>query len=233
MSERPLVRPDEDGVVDISYSGLGEIAEAYRLPCGTDAAFSNPFLEFQATNCRISRIQNLDRCTSLRRLVLRQNLITELRGLETLSELEEIDLYLNHIREISGLEHKPKLKRLDLSFNRIHSMAGLERFHLPALEELYLVQNRIKEIAGLQAHNLPQLRLLELGSNRIRTLGDNLFEVGGSLEELWLGRNKIVQLPSLHCFRRLKRLSLQSNRLLALGSALEYCRDSLITVSRL
>lgn len=68
-------------------------------------------------------------------------------------------------------------------------------------------------MAGLSA--LAKLRKLDLGANRIRVLDEAELCNLTSLEELWIGKNKIESIAP-DCFKTLKklrRLDLQSNRL--------------------
>jgi protein phosphatase 1 regulatory subunit 7 len=82
---------------------------------------------------------------------------------------------------------------LDCSFNELRVVdPPLEGF--PQLAELYLVNNKLTRIRGLE--HLPALRCLELGSNRLREI-ENLESLSGSLEQLWLGRNKITTIQVL------------------------------------
>jgi protein phosphatase 1 regulatory subunit 7 len=157
---------------------------------------------------------------------------------------------------------------LDVSFNQIRDLGGLGQSC--SLQELYVVCNKISEICGLES--LVNLRLLELGSNRIRVCRQlsqlqvfesvhvcdcwyfcsfqNISGLSGlrSLEELWLGRNKIERIEvfwlmsfcwfvgsffeifnmlfecqGFCCLVNLRKLSLQSNRLTDIGSGLSCC----------
>lgn len=66
-------------------------------------------------------------------------------------------------------------------------------------------------MAGLKG--LSQLKKIDLGANRIRTMDPD--ELSGliSLEELWLGKNKIEHIQGLEKLTKLRRLDIQSNRL--------------------
>jgi protein phosphatase 1 regulatory subunit 7 len=87
---------------------------------------------------------------------------------------------------------------------------------MASLDTVYFVQNKITTISNLQ--NLENLRSLELGGNRIRVcllywievhcslLPQNIENLDAliNLEELWLGKNKIIKLEV--CYRCARRL---------------------------
>jgi protein phosphatase 1 regulatory subunit 7 len=86
--------------------------------------------------------------------------------------------------------------------------------YLPTYTQPDLANNKIKEITGLQG--LTKLRKLDLGANRIRSIP--LEEFSGlfaeTLEELWLGKNKIECIgEGLGKLTKLRCLDVQSNRL--------------------
>lgn len=80
-----------------------------------------------------------------------------------------------------------------------------------------LANNKIKDIKGLSM--LSKLRKVDLGANRIRIIpqgisgGDEEEELPKSLEELWLGKNKIEMIQGLQNLTNLRRLDVQANRL--------------------
>ncbi|KZT56910.1 L domain-like protein [Calocera cornea HHB12733] len=154
----------------------------------------------------------LPRFTHLKRLCLRQNVISALPEADfgTLTELEELDLYDNKVKELGeGLHHCTQLEVLDLSFNLLRAVPPtLAPF--TTLKTLYLVQNKISRISHLAAVGR-SLRSLELGGNRIRAI--EALDALQGLEELWLGKNKITVLQGLDKLQNLRILSIQSNRI--------------------
>lgn len=108
---------------------------------------------------------NLTKLPKLKRLSLRQNLITSLDGLEDLpADLEELDLYDNRFSHINHLSHFRDIHSLDLSFNKIKEIKNID--HLTKLTSLFLIQNKISKIENLDP--LVNITYLELGANRIR-----------------------------------------------------------------
>ncbi|ODV83301.1 hypothetical protein CANARDRAFT_203385 [[Candida] arabinofermentans NRRL YB-2248] len=153
---------------------------------------------------------NLSRFTSLESIVLRDNLLESLNGLKVLQgkeKLEELDVYDNRITHISKhVNEFPNLNMLDLSFNNIKTIKHLE--NLTKIENLYFVQNRVHEIKGLK--QMTKLENLELGGNKISYISEELLELP-SLEQLWLGKNRITRLENLNNLSNLRVLSIQSN----------------------
>ncbi|PWZ00805.1 WD40 repeat-like protein [Testicularia cyperi] len=150
---------------------------------------------------------------SLKRLCLRQNLITKIRSKDvgTLTKLEDLDLYDNSIEKISGLDKLTELESLDLSFNNIHHISNVS--HLGKLQTIYFVQNKISKVRpdDLRGPIAESLSSLELGGNRLRSI-ENIDHLH-NLTQLWLGKNKITSLQGLASLTNLRVLSIQSNRI--------------------
>ncbi|SPO24671.1 probable SDS22 - protein phosphatase 1, regulatory subunit 7 [Ustilago trichophora] len=150
---------------------------------------------------------------SLKRLCLRQNLLTKIRSKDIgiLTELEDLDLYDNSIEKISGLDNLAKLESLDLSFNNIHHITNVS--HLAQCQTIYFVQNKISRVrpTDLTGPIADSLTSLELGGNRLRSI-ENIGHLS-HLTQLWLGKNKITSLDGLSSLTNLRVLSIQSNRI--------------------
>ncbi|CDR87134.1 probable SDS22-protein phosphatase 1, regulatory subunit 7 [Sporisorium scitamineum] len=150
---------------------------------------------------------------SLKRLCLRQNLLTKIRSKDIgiLTQLEDLDLYDNSIEKISGLDELTKLESLDLSFNNIHHITNVS--HLAQCKTIYFVQNKISRVRpqDLQGPIAESLESLELGGNRLRSI-ENIGHLT-NLTQLWLGKNKITSLEGLSSLTNLRVLSIQSNRI--------------------
>jgi len=201
---------EEDDVLDLSGQQLEGLGVGFEL--------KQTLVEIDLTHCGLKRIQNLGNLPSLRRLILRQNLVERIEGLEGLVSLEHLDLYDNQIKIIENIPHLPSLIVLDLSFNEIREIphGQLTHAHLPGLHELYFVNNKIRQIQNIE--ELITLHTLELGSNRIRVI-ENLGSLT-ALEALWLGKNKITVLQGLEALTNLRKLSVQSNRLVQIDHGL-------------
>ncbi|KAF3992466.1 hypothetical protein FT663_00746 [Candidozyma haemuli var. vulneris] len=154
---------------------------------------------------------NLARFKKLESLCLRQNLITSTSAVADLpaETMEELDFYDNRINHISSkVNQLVNLKNLDFSFNKIKNIKNID--NLVELENLYFVQNKIKEIKGIET--LQKLRNLELGGNKVEEINETLLKLP-SIEQLWLGKNRIPKFQNLENLVNLRVLSIQSNRI--------------------
>ncbi|KAK8443122.1 protein phosphatase regulatory subunit Sds22 [Candidozyma auris] len=154
---------------------------------------------------------NLSRFKKLESLCLRQNLITSIGAVADLpvETMEELDFYDNRINHISSkVNQLVNLKNLDFSFNNIKNIKNIDK--LVNLENLYFVQNKIREIKGIET--LQKLRNLELGGNKIEEINEVLLKLP-SIEQLWLGKNRIAKFQNLDNLVNLRVLSIQSNRI--------------------
>jgi len=166
----------------------------------------------------LKRLPDFSDYKDLQKLILRQNLLTNLHGCECLTALRSLDCYLNLFDKVPDtLLQFPCLEWLDFSFNSIRRIENLE--HCVHLRKLFFVNNKIKKI-GDGLRGLSSLTMLELGSNRIRVI-DGL-DTLTNLTELWLGKNKIRALQGLDCLVNLKLLSIQSNRITKIENGLRY-----------
>jgi protein phosphatase 1 regulatory subunit 7 len=162
----------------------------------------------------LSGLQHL--AEALEELCLRSNLIRSLAGIEALSRLVTLELADNQIRTLGPMDLGatcPRLTNLDMSYNQIRRIENIRG--LTCLTRLYVANNKLTTI-GMEEGlgSLPaSLKRLDLGANRIRRM-ENL---PPSLEQLWLGKNKITEIMGLgEMDGSLRILDVQSNRLVAL-----------------
>ncbi|PQE18818.1 phosphatase 1 regulatory subunit SDS22 protein [Rutstroemia sp. NJR-2017a WRK4] len=210
--EKKLELANPEALSDPEYSDEENVVPGEVINADEDLLDDYPLdtTEIDLVHARISSIPSLklSRFTSVIRLCLRQNSITQIEDLSSLSStLQDLDLYDNLISHIRGLDDLINLTSLDLSFNKLKHIKKIS--HLTNLTDLYFVQNKITTIENLSG--LTKLRNLELAANRIREIQglDDLV----NLEELWLGKNKITSISNLSPLRSLKILSIQSNRI--------------------
>ncbi|KAI3430888.1 hypothetical protein D9Q98_009297 [Chlorella vulgaris] len=200
--------------LDLTNGHLATLADV-ELPSGLQS------LDVTANRLR-SLEPNLLALTGLRRLCIRQNLVSEAAEVEALASapvLESLDLRDNQFKALPNLAAFTALQCLEVSYNEVRSLAPLSKLGSTWLSELVAACNKIAVIESLQ--HLSQLHALELGGNRIRTI-EGLAQLG-QLQELWLGRNRIAEVgDGLSSLTNLRRLSLQSNRLTSMAG-LQHC----------
>jgi len=188
--------PDDDGP---TYTRIG-IDHTYEP--------EDEEIHFQCA--RIKKLENLETAgMNLRKLIIIAGCVEKIENLESNKNLVHLELYQNLLKKIENISHLTNLTVIDLSFNKIRSTEPLGSCVFEQLENLYLSSNKILEIQGV--FHFKKLKMLELGCNRIRGVPPMIAELS-NLEELWLGKNKIVSM-NLPVLPKLKHLSLQNNRL--------------------
>lgn len=174
---------------------------------------------------------------SLRTLILKKNLLTELHPnvFSELKSLEVLDLSNNHISAINpsaftGLESIKKiilranhfravptesfiylghLKSLDLGSNALSMVDEAAFYHLSSLEELELDKCGIAQIDPSAFTGLKEIKSLNLQYNNIQSFPKAISSLE-KLEELNIGGNLITRLSTkdLRTSYRLKKLTL-------------------------
>ena len=106
-----------------------------------------------------TKIQGLEKLTSLRWLTIVYSQVSKIEGLNGLSGLDMLELFNNNISKIEGLDSLTKLDILDLRNNQIDTIQGLDS--LSNLKGLGISNNNIpeKEIKEFQANN-PKIKVL-------------------------------------------------------------------------
>ena len=90
-----------------------------------------------------TKIQSLEKLTSLTWLAIVYSQVSKIEGLEKLVNLQDLDLFNNNISKIEGLDNLTKLSILDLRNNQIDTIQGLD--NLNNLEGLGISNNNIPE----------------------------------------------------------------------------------------
>jgi Leucine-rich repeat (LRR) protein len=181
---------------------------------------------------------------NVRLLDLRQNRLQRLAIGDVLTQLTSLSLAHNLIDDIesNALTHYPSLIELDLSFNKLDQLPERLFATLPTLKVLRLQQNRIKTLPDhifkplihLQSLDLSgnplefvfdswfksqrELKTLDLSSCRLSELPHALFHRTDQLEQIDLSDNDFQTVPLLKSATNLKRLILNENPWLRLGS---------------
>ncbi|PON62239.1 LRR domain containing protein [Parasponia andersonii] len=214
MDDRtPNPEEADDQTVEIDLSSTVLDLTSFQLHDLDSVELLPSLTELDVTANRLStldpRIANL---SNLKKLSLRQNLLDDaavepISSWLALSPLEELVLRDNKLTKIPDVGIFKSLVVFDVSFNEITALHGLSKVS-NTLKELYVSKNEVTKIEEID--HFHELQILELGSNRLRVM-ENLGTLK-TLQELWLGRNriKVVNLCGLKC---IKKISLQSNRL--------------------
>lgn len=114
----------------------------------------------------IKNLDDLKYFTSLRKLIVSYNSITDISGITNLKTLETIGLYCNDIADISPLSGLTDLKFLYIYNNRITDISPLSQ--LTSMQHLWLNKNRISDISAIKG--MTQLTELFLSDNEIRDI---------------------------------------------------------------
>ena len=156
---------------------------------------------------QITKIENLDKLTSLRQLNLRFNQISKIENLDKLHNLSQLNLSENKIAKIENLDKLHNLSKLILGGNQIAKIENLD--HFSNLRQLHLWNNQITKIENFE--KLPHLSQLGLGGNQIVKI-ENLDHLP-NLRELELNYNLIQKIENLYKLTNLSQLELSGNRI--------------------
>ena len=158
-----------------------------------------------APNLEIRDLTGLEYAIRLIELDMPRNLITDITPLTNLTTLRRVVLDENYIINIKPLWWLTRLTELSLAQNRINNITPLT--NLIGLSELRLSQNQISDprpLVGLT--RLTKLSLSENQISDIAALGDL-----ATLTELRLSENKIISVNPLENLTALTTLELSEN----------------------
>ncbi len=155
---------------------------------------------------------DFDGLTSLTRLSLGDNSISDISTLQNLTNLTLLDLSYNPLSDISPLQNLTNLTLLDLTDNSIGDISPLQ--NLTNLTTLYLSYNPLSDISPLQ--NLTNLRYLYLIDNSIIDISplQNLT----NLTWLLLSYNSIIDISPLQNLTNLTLLHLPDNSIIDISA---------------
>ena len=156
--------------------------------------------------------ENMRVLTSLTKLDLGWNYITDISPLRELTSLTELYLFDNQIKDISPLSGLTSLTKLYLRDNQIKDISPLSG--LTSLTGLYLRNNQITNISHLSG--LTSLTELDLRSNQI----NDISSLSGltSLKHLGLSGNQINDICHLSGLTSLTELDLKRNQIKDISS---------------
>eukprot|EP01036_Dinobryon_divergens_P030739 gene30739-40029_t len=104
----------------------------------------NKLVELRLDRNKITKIENLQSCSSLKILDLSSNQIQSLDGISGLQSLQELKASGNCIENLSPCRALPSIKEIDLSNNRLTSLEGLQQ--LPTLQYFKADHNYITSL---------------------------------------------------------------------------------------
>lgn len=165
-----------------------------------------PNLEFlDVTSGNLKNLDGIENITTLVKIRVPDNKITELPKLSQLPALEYANFARNELKSISHLENAVKLNFLDLSNNEIIDVSGLEG--LVSLTKLKLQNNQIVDIDSIS--RLGSLRYLNVSHNRlvdISSLAQNI-----ELRDLFADSNELTDVSALVTLSNAGFISLTNN----------------------
>lgn len=188
---------------DLTCADMASLTEFGHAGAGGDDPIANPAIE---------NITGLEHATSLRKLWLGENEISDLTPLQNLTALELLHLgsdgttpFANNVSDVKPLRRLVNLRELNLQYLDVVNLQGLE--NLVKLEVLNVNGSDINDLAPLQ--RLTALKDIDFGDNNITSLTPlkNLV----ALEKLTLEMNQIGSLSGLENLTNLDTLYLGSN----------------------
>lgn len=172
-----------------------------------DRLYSLTSLTLKKLNLNDQDIQGLSHLTSLEKLDLSGNTLTDLCSLRNLRDLTYLDLSFNEISDIQVLSNFRKLEELDLSFNEISDITPIQ--FLFSLTILEIDSNEISDIEGLA--NLENLKKFGAMFNHISDI--SVLSSLVNLETLSLTDNQITDITPLANLKQLRLLTIEENQI--------------------
>lgn len=178
-------------------------------------------------------IPKLPRCfgklPKLTSLDLSFNLIEKIEPDSLSPTIRHLYLSANRISEFpdDALRHLGELRTLELGANQLKSLPD-NSLSFERLEELWLSGNQISNNSAMNFSHLPRLRILSLQCNKLEgavSIAHDSLLLPASIEELYLGENKITHLQiesGLECplLPHLRTLDLGHNELTSLSESI-------------
>jgi internalin A len=155
----------------------------------------------------ISDISSLAGMTELTTLSLRENKISDISALTGMTKMTELILYSNQISDISALAAMAELTDLRLNNNQISNISALTLLGMPKMTKLHLSDNQISNISALSG--MTKLSVLYLHNNQI----SDISALAGKtdLTILFLANNQISDISALLGMTNMVQLRLQNN----------------------
>ncbi len=129
----------------------------------TDLSCLKNLSELNFSFNKISKIENLDWLSFIKKLDLWNNEISTIAWLDNLKTLNDLHLWYNKITKTTWLEKLTNLISLKLQHNEIYDLEWVK--DLVNLEELKLEFNKLEEIDLKQLMNLKKLKIITVWEN--------------------------------------------------------------------
>ncbi|WP_375561567.1 leucine-rich repeat domain-containing protein [Bernardetia sp. OM2101] len=159
----------------------------------TDFLSNLNFIErLYLANNQISDISFLTQYSNLKHLDLSNNLVQDYTPISKMKRLQGLFLSRNNILEYSFIEHLTTVQSLSLFENKIEDISFLK--NLKILTYLNVECNKIKDISALKG--LKHLQRLNICSNEISSISLDFLNELPRLEELFLDKNPVKNIPT-------------------------------------
>lgn len=202
---KPSTKPKTDKPVQTS-------ASSSKKPEAKTVTIKGKKLSLDATSVDLSNTELTDydltgiaKFTSLKKLDISGNLLSDLTPLKKLTGLTELDVSDNNIKDLSALGSLKKLSVLNIGHNQISSLDGITG--LTGLTVLKASNNSIESISA--ASELTALSELDLSCNSITDISSLTGLT--KLTNLNLSENNIDSISGLSGLKKLKKLNIWGN----------------------
>lgn len=183
----------------------------------SDAFFDSQFLQLPVlktlkitASSQLKKVANFTSSyfPNLVELIISNTGLTTFADSLELPQLEILDLSDNKLSELPNLDYLPVLEILLLSGNQITSLEGFSS--LQCLTHLCINDNEVEEIPR-SVVSLPSLRNLYATNNRIQKI--TKFPLTSPLNELYLDKNRLLEVECIEELQNLRYLSVSDNLL--------------------
>jgi internalin A len=160
---------------------------------------------------QLSEILVLKDLTNLTYLDISKNQISDISPLQYLTNLINLDFWVNQVTDIGVLQHLTNLTNLNFHSNQVTDIGVLQ--HLTNLTNLYFPSNLVTDIGVLQ--HLTNLTTLNFSSNLVTDIG--VLQHLTNLTTLNFSSNLVTDIGVLQHLTNLTNLNFHSNQVTDIG----------------
>jgi Leucine-rich repeat (LRR) protein/GTPase SAR1 family protein len=150
---------------------------------------------------------NLLNLTTLKKLVINDNQISNLSPIAHLTNLQILHCYSNQIADLTPIEHLTNLQILNCSYNQIADLSPIA--NLSNLQQLYCSSNQTSDLSPIAS--LTNLQQLHCYRNQIADLAP--IEHLTNLQQLYCSSNQIADLVPIEHLTNLQILNCTYNQI--------------------